>query len=216
MKWVERCYNAEPMRRILIILLVLTLLHGFVALAEAQKRKLPTVWRTPSPSPTLTPTPTSTIAKVKIEYALPFPGLLPDHPLYIFKVLRDRIVVIFTRDPRQKVALFVHLADKRLAMGERLIERKKEVLAAETISKGEKYLLGAVEILREMTEAGDRPAVGLVNQVQMSVNKHREVIAELHQRVSGQAQSSMGLSLQLGADVDEQLKVFKQSEDIGM
>jgi len=43
--------------------------------------------------------PTSiTIENKEIPYELPNPGLLPDHPLYFFKTLRDTILIITTRD----------------------------------------------------------------------------------------------------------------------
>lgn len=171
-------------------------------------------------TPSLSPIPTAVREQPKqgkrLEYELPYPGILPDHPLYKLKVLRDRIVIFFTKDPRKRVQLYVLLADKRLAMGEKLVERQREQLAAETISKGEKYLLGAVEILRKMSDRGDYPDVGLVNAVDMSVAKHREVINRLHDTVVGDAKSSMGLSLQLVDDVDRELKVFKKTENIGM
>lgn len=150
------------------------------------------------------------------EYELPYPGILPDHPFYILKVVRDRIVIFFTKKPQDKVSLYILLADKRLAMGEKLVEKKKEKQAAETISKGEKYLLRAVDVLWMMKSKNTNPDVGLVNKIATSVAKHKEVVAKLSSRVGLEAQSSMGLSLQLAEDVGRQLHQFKKQENIGM
>ena len=34
-----------------------------------------------------------------VDYNLPYPGILPDHPLYPLQKIRDWLLVTFTRDP---------------------------------------------------------------------------------------------------------------------
>lgn len=201
------------MRRGLIFFFCLT---AFVWLATPGYAKLQlapmvSVQRAVSPSPSPQPTPPA-----KMEYFLPYPGMLPDHPFYIFKVTRDRIVMIFTKDQHQLISLYVLLADKRLAMGQALVAKGKAELAATTISKGEKYLLRAVDTLRELEDADRTPDVGLVNAVARSVNKHEEVVQELVKEVSGEAASSMGLSLQNAQEAGKQLKEFRKRRNIAM
>jgi hypothetical protein len=44
----------------------------------------------------------TTIQNQKIDYDLPYPGLLPDHPLYFIKAGRDKITELITRDNIKK------------------------------------------------------------------------------------------------------------------
>jgi len=81
-------------------------------------------------------------------HLLPFPGLLPNHPLYWTKMIRDRIQLITTVDPTQKMQLLLLFADKRLAASQLLIATNDDALGISTLTKAEKYLLSAYEIYR--------------------------------------------------------------------
>ncbi len=52
-------------------------------------------------------------SKKTIEYALPYPGLLPDSPLYILKAIRDRIIEVLISDTMKKANFELLAADKR-------------------------------------------------------------------------------------------------------
>ncbi len=137
------------------------------------------------------PTPTSSV-----EYALPFAGLLPDHPLYTIKVLRDRILLFFTRDPEKKVHLNLLFSDKRLVMGQILWEKGNIDLSVSTIGKGEKYLLSAAIDLLALKKQKNLPP-GLSDKVELATNKHEEVIMKLI-KSSGDEVKQQGLNLALG------------------
>lgn len=123
-----------------------------------------------------TPTPT-------VEYGLPYPGLLPDHPLYVFKVLRDRILLFFTHDYDKKVYLNLLLADKRLVMGRLLWEKGNEDLSLSTFTKAEKYILSAALELVYLKKQNNLPA-GLADKVELGVKKHEEIILKLMSTIS--------------------------------
>ena len=72
-------------------------------------------------------------------YELPYPGILPDHPLYFFKVVRDKIWAFSTRDNLKKVDIYILFSDKRAKMAQALSNKGKTDLAISTMSKGEKY-----------------------------------------------------------------------------
>src|SRR5690242_14285884 len=55
-----------------------------------------------------TPTP------VTNDYTMPYPGLLPDSPLYSLKVFRDRVISFFISDPLKRSSFDLLQADKRL------------------------------------------------------------------------------------------------------
>lgn len=80
------------------------------------------------------------------EYFLPYPGLLPDNPLYVFKVARDRIIGFLIHEPLKKAEFNLLQADKRLQAGVSLLSKdaKKYELALTTISKGENYFEEAI------------------------------------------------------------------------
>lgn len=119
----------------------------------------------------VTPTPT-------VEYALPYPGILPDNPLYFLKVARDRILLFLTRDAIKKVQLNLLLSDKRLVMGQLLLETGNVELGIQTITKGEKYLLLSSLGLGELKKQNNLPP-GLSDKVDLASKKHEEIIMKL-------------------------------------
>src|SRR3990167_6486999 len=108
-----------------------------------------------------------------IDYALPYPGILPDNPLYFLKVTRDRIVSWLVLDPVKKGYYLLLLSDKRLAAGKVLVETGKADLGVTTVVNGEEYFSEAID----QVEVAKRKVAG---------RKHEEVIDALATRVNGQ------------------------------
>ncbi len=75
-----------------------------------------------------------------VDYYLPYPGLLPDHPLYWLKMVRDRAQLIITTNKDAKAERLLLYADKRLGAAWALIEGNKTALGVSTLTKAEKYL----------------------------------------------------------------------------
>lgn len=119
------------------------------------------------------PTP-SMVTPSPIEYALPYPGILPDHPLYFLKVVRDRLLLFFTQDGIKKIHLNLLFADKRLGAGQALFEQGNIELAIDTITKGEKYLLTTAVSSVSFKKQNLPP--GLTDKIELSAKKHEEVI----------------------------------------
>lgn len=129
----------------------------------------------------LTPTPTvrtEEMTETKVEYTLPYPGMLPDHPLYNLKRVRDYILERLIADPVKKAEFYILQADKRLQMGVYLAAQGKNVLAESTISKGEKYLEKAQAILSGLAANGTLPAY-VSEKYENSLLKHKEVVSQL-------------------------------------
>lgn len=118
-------------------------------------------------------------ATISVDYALPYPGLLPDHPLYVIKVMRDRILEWFTKDPVKLVEIQLLFADKRLRMGEMLMDKGKNELALSTVSKGEKYLQKAVGSYRLIRRGSKANTNSLYDNLVISSFKHIEVIQNM-------------------------------------
>lgn len=117
------------------------------------------------------PTPTPTL-----EYNLPYPGLLPDHPLYLLKALRDKILLFFTRDPVRRTNITLLLSDKRLVMGQILLEQGSTDLSVSTFIKAEKYLLDTSRLLVTLKKDNNLPP-GLADKVELAAKKHEEIIS---------------------------------------
>lgn len=115
----------------------------------------------------------------KVVYDLPSPGLLPDHPLYFIKAIRDRLTEFATNDPLKKVELYLSYSDKRAQMALDLSKKGKNSLAISTISKGEKYFMKIPGILREAEKQNVKATDEFKYNLTLSNLKHREVIETL-------------------------------------
>ncbi len=133
----------------------------------------------------------------KIEYILPYPGILPDHPLYTLKLVRDRILDFLIVDPLRKSEFYVLQADKRLGMGVALVEKGNVTLAEATISKGEKYLAKASASLLSVAANGKEVPGYLLDRVTKAAMKHEEILTELTVRFTGKELDGLKSSMEL-------------------
>lgn len=170
---------------------------------------------TPSPKPTVTlsaqPAGVSTDADTekKPEYALPFPGMLPDHPLYVLKKVRDAILDRLIVDPARKAEFHVLQADKRLNMGIMLVENGKGMLAETTISKGEKYMERAVSGLSAFKSMGRPVPASLTDKLMRSMEKHIEVLEELIAKTSGPEKAGLTGTLEFVKNLQGDVEKLK-------
>ncbi|MBL7159250.1 hypothetical protein ISS85_02145 [Candidatus Microgenomates bacterium] len=141
----------------------------------------------------------------KIEYTLPYPGILPDHPLYFLKAFRDKILDVLVQDPIKRIELNLLMADKRLNMGACLIEKGKPVLAETTVSKGEKYFLKIIEELQEIEEQNRGMDQNLLKKIEESSLKHEEIILELLEKAPDEQKIGLNNSLELIKNIQEKL-----------
>ncbi|MCL5432644.1 MAG: DUF5667 domain-containing protein [Patescibacteria group bacterium] len=150
--------------------------------------------------PTTTPFPTPT----PVEYQLPYPGLLPDHPLYFVKAIRDKIMDILISDPLKKAEFNLLSADKRLNSGIFLFNNGKQQLAAETISKGENYFEKAIESVKEAKKQG-KDANYIIARLLLSAKKHQDVTKDLENKASKNIKSSLNSSFQRASDLEKKV-----------
>jgi hypothetical protein len=119
------------------------------------------------------------IKEEKVVYQLPYPGLLPDHPLYGVKAVRDWVIIFLSRDPLKKIDLYLLASDKKAAMALALMKKGKYQLAVTTLSKGEKYFLKIPQLLATAKQQGVAPSSEFIQKLKTSNQKHREVIDEI-------------------------------------
>ncbi len=142
----------------------------------------------------------------KVVYQLPYPGILPDNPLYFLKATRDKIQDFLTRDNLKKAQLDLLYSDKRLAMSEALEKKGKTALALSTLSKGEKYFLKIPLLLRQAKEQGTSPSAELIERIKTSNKKHQQVIGKLLQDLPQGEQQPILEILKLTQSIHDQLQ----------
>lgn len=118
------------------------------------------------------------------EYPLPYPGILPDNPLYVLKTTRDKVISFLVSDPIKKAEFNLLQSEKRLGGGLYLFKKgiNKEKLAQETISKGENYFEEAIVSIQQAKKEG-RNTTSIVEKLALSSKKQAEVIKELEKQV---------------------------------
>ena len=143
----------------------------------------------------------------KVIYNLPYPGLLPDNPLYLTKVIRDRITDFLTRDNLKKAELYLLYSDKRASMSLVLASKGKNQLAIDTFVKGEKYFLKIPELLKSAKKQGAQAPSSFVETLKLSNAKHKELIEELIKILP----QGLNQALILLTDLNQQVKTEIES-----
>lgn len=146
-----------------------------------------------------------TLTQEKIIYDLPYPGILPDHPLYFLKVIRDRALELGTRDPMKKAELYFLLSDKRVSMAIELAEKRKDTLAVSTLSKGEKYFLKIPDLIVTSQKQGVGPATGFIDKLKQSNMKHREVAETLLKELPDGQAAAMNEIINMNSEIRRKL-----------
>jgi hypothetical protein len=129
------------------------------------------------------------------DYSLPYPGILPDHPLYFLKMIRDRVRLWLTRDTLARAELMLHYADKRIAASLSLAEKGKAGLAASTATKAEMYFEQALDEAERAADSG-KDTSEFYGKALLSSEKHRKVLVGVLSRVPDEAKSVVESALE--------------------
>jgi len=129
-----------------------------------------------------------------VDYYLSYPGILPDHPLYWVKMIRDRVQLWLTTNPLAKAEKLLLYADKRLGAGWALIEGNKVELGVTTLTKGEKYLERVMIEAAKLGEGGDE--MRFKEKLGKAVMKHEEVLLLLEEKLGDEYKGMMEQMLQ--------------------
>lgn len=116
------------------------------------------------------------IESKKISYDLPYAGMLPDHPLFFLKNLRDKILEFAIRDQLKKAQLYLLFSDKRIRMAIELSEKSKWELSAQSVTEGERYFSKIYPLLTAAKKQGMSPDGDFILKLKLSIAKHKEVI----------------------------------------
>ena len=116
---------------------------------------------------------------VEINYYLPSPGsVLPNHPLWPLKALRDKLWLLVTSDPAKDAELNLLFADKRIASAYILFQKGSPEVGFTTLTKAEKYLEAASSQEEDLRKAGLNTQEFAERLVNASL-KHQQIIREI-------------------------------------
>lgn len=123
---------------------------------------------------------TTTTKIVTVEYALPFAGIMPNHPLYFFKTLRDTLIEKMITNDVKKAEFYILQADKRLQMSIALSGVQEKALS-ETVRND--ALMYREKALTTLTTASEKNIViprYVLEKLLVSTKKHEEVLLGVH------------------------------------
>ena len=130
-----------------------------------------------------------------IEYILPYPGILPDHPLYVFKIFRDWLLLVLITSPERKVEFELLTAEKRLNMGLSLVGNHKKELALKTFTDGIHILGEGENQLRNVNKNQPGVVANLKERYKKSLLKHIESVTQIRTQFSQNEVSKIDLLL---------------------
>ncbi len=120
----------------------------------------------------------------KPKYDLPYAGVLPDHPLYFLKTVRDRVIDFLIADRLKKAEFTLVQADKRLVAAIALVDKGKPELAEQTMSKGQNYLFRSIGEGNKAKAEG-KDVTAYTAKFRSALVKHEEVLRQLAGKTNG-------------------------------
>jgi len=153
--------------RILVFLIFLFALTGSMSLANAKDSVDPKQAEAPK-----------LVQLSSILYPLPFPGILPNHPLYFFKVVRDTLIEKMITSDVKKAEFYILQADKRLQMSLQLSSDKYTSLRETTRNEAFLYREKSFTTLRNAFEKNILVPRYVLEKLLVSTKKHEEVLQD--------------------------------------
>ncbi len=170
----------KEMKKVVIALAFVIFAAGFSSTASAQEVAVNQNEITPTQAANVSVTP-SPIMQLNAKYQLAYPGLLPDSPLYILKVLRDKIMAMLISSPSKKVDFYLLQADKGIAMVPLLVQKNEASLAKTTALKAENNYTLITFVYKSNST---KPDEATYKKLLSAANRHQEVLAGLLSKVS--------------------------------
>lgn len=145
------------------------------------------------------------IESKRVEYDLPYAGILPGHPLFFLKTWRDKLLDFAARDQLKKANLYLLFADKRIRMAIELSEKGKWEYAVTAVSEGEGYFLKIPELLERSKKQGASAEGSFILKLKTAVEKHREVIEGLSKNAPQGQRQNLAASLKMNKLIKDRL-----------
>jgi hypothetical protein len=120
----------------------------------------------------------------KVEYVLPYPGMLPGQPFYFLKSWRDRIMLALLTTPMKKAQFHLLQSDKFLAMAGMFSDNNKIVEATSAVTQS------VTEYSDAITQAGIVKNTNIpvedqfIDKLERSANKHIELFEGIESKAT--------------------------------
>lgn len=147
---------------------------------------------------------------IQVEYELPYPGLLPDNPLYYLKAIRDNLLKFFITDPLKKTEFDLLQSDKRLGAAQMLLAKGKADLSLTTLSKSGNYFDDALSHIQIARKQG-KNIKPLLEKLLTSSKKHQQIIREMEKNQKDDILLSLKFLEQRAKDFQERVEIIKSS-----
>jgi hypothetical protein len=129
------------------------------------------------------------------EYALPYPGILPDHPLYVFKKLRDQILERLISDPVRKMEFYMLQADKGVNTAVFLAAKQQDTLADASLVQAQGSLRKALDLAKELKEQKREVPPHMVERFGNALAKYETVMMEMAATSSEERKAVMAMMI---------------------
>lgn len=168
------------------LLIVVCVLFAFPGVASAQ---------------TLTPVPTP------VDYNLPYPGLLPGHPLSFLKEARDVILGFFISQPLDKAEFNLLQADKNIQASYLLSTKSSNKTAGviSTMTTAEDYFARAL-VQRQEAQSQGIDTRDVTKTLSVANKKHQEIIAQILTSARKEDIQSVKKQLERAQQFEKELK----------
>lgn len=113
-----------------------------------------------------------------ILYALPFPGILPNHPLFFLKSLRDFIIEKMITNDVKRAEFYILQADKRLQMSLELSGDEYTSLREATRNEAFLYREKSFTTVHNAFEKNILVPRYVLEKLLLSTKKHEEVLQD--------------------------------------
>ncbi len=125
------------------------------------------------------------------EYILPYPGLLPDHPLYFLKRIRDTILGVLITHPVRRAEFHILRSDKKLNMSVFLLEKNNPEISVQALNESAKSLKDAYNLTLEIPAAYTLEVANLEDKLEKSIVKHIEIADAIHSQVGDEQRNQV-------------------------
>ncbi len=139
-------------------------------------------------------------------YQLASPGILSDHPLYVFKQLRDFIIEMATKDPGEKSSLYLEYADKRMAQASQLLEKGKTVAAIDAVVESQEIFEKIPGLMQEARESDSELEEGFLEKLKLSNEKHYDLASDIWSRLPADNVGEVEQAMQTNREIREKLE----------
>ena len=147
----------------------------------------------------------------QIDYQLPYPGLLPDNPLYFLKEIRDNVTAFFLSKPLDKAEFDLLQSDKNVEASYLLVtqEQGKGDLAWATFTQGQDDFDQAIIQTTSAKKQG-YSTQDISKRLYLSNQKHEQLLHALIQETNQQSSQTGKNELDRIGAFTKEIKALQQ------